>query len=339
MKFSTSIHHRIQDYSRHPGGLEAVLVREKGEAYQAYRERWQAAGDGVTPFPLYVLIETSDRCNYRCGMCFRSDDRLMARYRYGEELAEDVFRRIARECAAYGPISLCLSSTNEPLLDARLPLLLGGIGSPDLFADVMLTTNAALLSDDIAGAIIAAGIVTRLNVSIDAASARVYRNLRGGDLEKVRRNVLGFLGRRNDSGRRLPLLRVSFCVTSENEHEQAAFLSEWGEVADMVSFQQFVPPADRPQFRALIPNLAPRAAFSCPQPYERLVVRGDGQVYPCCSHVMNTPVGSIHTDSLHSIWHNEKMAWFRKITRTGAWAESPDCARCAFLNDPAIGRL
>ena len=53
--------------------------------------------------------------------------------------------------------------------------------------------------------------------------------------------------------------------------------------------------------------------FTCPQLWQRLVIGSDGEVLLCANDEMGAyKIGNAKNESLHSIWHGEKMTTARK---------------------------
>lgn len=109
-----------------------------------------------------VRISITDRCNFRCVYCLEPDARFMAR---AELLSIEDYTRVARVCVAMGVRKLRITG-GEPtvhprLLDAITQLASLGAG------DLALTTNGALVTDDVARRWRAAGL-DRVTVSLDS---------------------------------------------------------------------------------------------------------------------------------------------------------------------------
>ncbi|MDR1037567.1 MAG: SPASM domain-containing protein [Deltaproteobacteria bacterium] len=124
---------------------------------------------------------------------------------------------------------------------------------------------------------------------------------------------MGFLAEREAAGKRLPLLRLSFCVTAINEAELGTFLSFWEGKADFFSVQRYGDfGAGRPIFPRDPPGPAPSGR--CAQPFKRLMVRHDGSVLPCCD-LSGIPLalGDVREPGgLGGVWNGERMASLRK---------------------------
>ncbi|MGE4297651.1 MAG: radical SAM protein [Desulfovibrionaceae bacterium] len=320
----------VADASRH-GSMDAYLEGIIGPAFGEYRRAWYRASKERqdVEFPLYLSIESMMRCNYRCAMCTFGRPEELKDIVYPEVLSDAMYQSILDEVGEHYCPSAGLNMVNEPLLDKRMPDMIAGIMRAGVI-DSRINTNGSLLTADTARRLIDAGLV-RLYVGLDAATPETYAKMRiGGDYDKVMRNVMTFLDIREKMGVRLPILRVSFVKTSINEIEVEAFHALWGNVADMVSIQEYMPPyMDSEGLAKHAKTKRIPADYSCPQPFERLGIKGNGDVHPCCAQFnYKIKAGSLHESSLHTIWHAETMRRLRDSMRANTWRAHPVCNAC-----------
>ncbi|MDR2934995.1 MAG: radical SAM protein [Candidatus Adiutrix sp.] len=295
----------------------AVLAAELGPAYAEYRHLWDQARtfQALPPFPLHVDYEMKFACPLACPMCLMSLDEA-GRRAHGDpglELSARTVMDLAAEGAAQGQKSLGFGGLWEPLLAPELPEITAfarGLG----LVDVMFNTSGLGLTEKISRALVKSGL-TRLMVSLDADSRATYDLMRpGSDFHTVVANIENFLDIRKKMGRRLPLLRLSFCRTALNEAELEPFLARWSGRADFISVQAYgrYPTPRAPAW--------PRAAWGgdgpagvCAQPFKRLLVRHNGQVGPCCdASGLGLSLGRLAEGGLTEIWRGEKLAGLRR---------------------------
>ncbi len=310
----------------------AVLAAELGPDYALYRRQWEAARDflWLPPFPLQVDYELMFRCNLRCPICLMSLP-AAERARYGEarqELSAQTVAELIAEGASQGQKALGFGGLWEPLLSPELPELVAE-GRGRGLVDVICNTNGLLLSEKLSRALIKAGL-TKLMISLDAVSESVYARQRpGGELREVEANINAFLALRRQLGRRLPLLRVSFCRTVLNEGELEAFVRRWTGAADFLSVQVYGRYHDgAPDFPSSGPSAA--APGRCAQPHKRLLVRHNGQVCPCCdASGLELSLGSIYEKSLAELWRSHSLAELRRLLEAGSFSGPAEiCRRC-----------
>ena len=131
-------------------------------------------------------------------------------------------------------------------------------------------------------------------------------------------------------GLKLPLVRTSFVLQSSNEHELNGFGDYWKEKVDYVHIQSFSKPYDTADDSRLFnKNLKSKSVFRCDQPNNRIVIRSDGEVLPCCSWFSyEIPAGNINDSSIYDVWHSKSMKDLRKIHYDGNYHLNPTCAKC-----------
>lgn len=321
-----------------PGRVDphAVLAAEIGPAYLEYRHLWDQARTfaSVPAFPLHVDYEMKFCCNLRCPMCLMSlpaEDR--ARYgRADQELSPGRVIELVRQGAEAGQKAMGFGGLWEPLLEPALPEIVAEARKAGL-VDVMFNTNGLLLTEKTGRALMEAGL-TRLMISLDAASRETYEKMRvGSDFETVVANIENFMSLRRRLGRALPLVRISFCRTAVNEHELGPFIARWREAADFFSIQAYG------RYESAYPPGFPKNAFGaapsgrCAQPHKRLLVRHNGDVLPCCdASGASLVMGNIKKQSLARIWRSPELADLR-ASLAGA-EKNPTCRACQLKFEP-----
>ncbi len=320
---------KVSNHCRHPHGVDAYLSTILGNKFSEYRTVWEKVTkrEIVTDFPSFTLIETSFPCNYNCIMCHQSDANIRKQLKYTDILSMELFKRIVDECAEHKCPSMSLNNNNEPLLDKKIIQRLSYASKKGIL-DTMMNTNALLLDEETSKALIDNGL-TRLLVSMDAATEKTYTKIRSKHYNKVVKNIEKFLEIRDKMKSALPVLRLSFVVINLNEDEQETFLEIWKDKADQVTFQRYTPPNSKKRFLELNPVSKKAMHFTCSQPFERAIVRGNGNVYPCCYQSMELPVGNITEKSLFDIWNSREFNEYRRIAIEENWEANSACKVCS----------
>ncbi|MDR2406024.1 MAG: radical SAM protein, partial [Deltaproteobacteria bacterium] len=224
---------------------EEALTAIMGPRFESYRARWNRARSfkELPSFPIHVDYEVMSKCNYSCPMCpmsvrdltYSGDEKLEENRGKGEKrLSSSKIKELLEEGAAKGQAALGFGGLWEPLLYKDLPEIVS-YGRDLGLVDMMVNTNGSLLTQNLAQDLIESGL-TRLMVSLDALSPETYKQIRrGGNLEQVEENIRIFLEERKKRKSPLPLLRVSFLVTSINESELQGFMHHWEDRADFLS--------------------------------------------------------------------------------------------------------
>ncbi|MEW6263515.1 MAG: radical SAM/SPASM domain-containing protein [Thermodesulfobacteriota bacterium] len=315
-----------------------IIAAEVGPAFQEYRRRWDLARGFrlQLPFPLHVDYELFYACNLRCPICLMSLPP-QERSLYGDSkqaLSLETMKRLLSEGASRGQAAAGLNGICEPLLSPELPEIVSYARRVGLL-DVMFSTNGLLLEEKISRELIAAGL-TRLMISLDAATEATYARIRvGSDFRRVTENILNFLRLRREMKSRLPVVRVSFCVTSLNEHELDLFIRTWSSRVDFISIQHYgntftgQRASDRSRLFPEGYHYDYTQGTRCGQPWKRVMVRHNGDVIPCCdASGLALVIGNIHGGELADIWLGEKAVSLRRLHQQGRSYEEPICRRC-----------
>lgn len=129
----------------------------------------------------YLRISVTDRCDLRCAYCRPEADACRPEPRE-RILSFEEIARIARVAAGMGVQKLRITG-GEPLVRRDLPRLVARLAAIPGIRDLAMTTNATLLADH-AGALARAGLM-RVNVSLDSLNPLRFRQITGGDLNRV----------------------------------------------------------------------------------------------------------------------------------------------------------
>lgn len=279
------------------------LAEIKGHAFAEYRRIFETARTEKkrTELPIEISLGLTSYCNLLCKMCYRNYLPDQGRQYMSLELVDE----IVEQCKDMHISSFWLGSFTEGLLHPDILYIIKKCGEVNAL-DYWFTTNGTLLSEDIAKAMIENG-VTKLHISLDAATPGTYKKIRGGDLNIVEKNIKQFLALRKSMGSELPMLRVTMVEQEDNRNEVDAFVKKWTGVADIVDVQKLTDYSilendelDRESYK--------HTFFDCYYPFYQLSVTFDGRIWPCPCPVFNSgkPV-YLHDMSLKEYWNSEEI--------------------------------
>lgn len=298
--------------------------------YHAYRKKWNEVNEKltVTDFPMHIDVELNMTCNYACVMCPRT---AMNIKNQGQVMEPELYKKIIDEGKREGLLSVDFGDLGEALLRPDLVELIKyatDAGIPDR----ILHTNASLLTEETSQRLLDAGI-TKFTVSLDAFSKESYEKIRiGGDYDKVVANVLKFLELKKKRGLSYPIVRLSFIRMSLNEHEVEPFVNFWKDKVNHIAIQEYINPG-KLQDNSLKSSSSefkekPKK-FVCTQLFQRLVIRWDGTIMPCCVDYENAlALGNAHTMTLKEAWRSKKLQALRDIHLAGKFETIPACKLC-----------
>ena len=315
--------------------MDDKLASELGEKYVEYRKMFDSVNrfEIETKFPLYLQVELHQICNLRCEMCPITVPEARAKYITDDHLSWELYEKIILEAEKYDCPSLNPQGTNEPLLYQNLEDHIK-FAKKHGFIDIMMNTNATLLSEERSKKILEAGL-TRLRFSLDAATKETFEKIRiGADYESVMKNIERFVELRNQEGYKLPVVGVNFVKMKVNEHETDEFIEKWKDKVDFVVIQEFVPPELECDYSEFYPSDSTYQkeitnSFNCQQPWQRLFVHNTGDVSPCCTAFSTElSLGNVSKDTLYQLWNSDAMKNLRKIHKAGNYTENEWCKKC-----------
>lgn len=270
-------------------------------------------------FPLQLDFELNAACNLRCRFCLHGQQTVKE-----QRLPWGIFRDAILEGQEHGLTSVKLNYINEPLLVRNLDEYIRFALDHGVL-NVYFATNGILLTEEVGRRLIEAGL-TKLLISIDAATPETYQRMRGSaKYDRVVENIKSFIRLRDSMGLRFPLVRVNFLLTAENEHEADAFEDLWAGDADMIGFQSQVAVPDSDD-RTLAD---PGAPFGCSFPFKLMVIDRDGLVLPCCTFSgREMPVGEFSDLGIARAWNSPAMAELRRVHQERKYGAVPVCRHC-----------
>lgn len=179
----------------------------------------------------YILIETTDFCNLNCIMC--SHENIPGPHSKPKgfmslELFKKIVDEIPEKRVAAGYKLFWLG---EPLLNPdfskMLEYLWNKLKNRPEYIDIH--TNAHFLNEEMIDLLLKIGDkLPRLTISMDAVNDDTYKKIRrGGDLKKVKKNLIRFLEEREKRGLTHPTLIFQFIIMNENKDEALEFQEFW----------------------------------------------------------------------------------------------------------------
>ncbi len=282
-------------------------------------------------FPSQINVDLTEFCNLACTHCpyeTVTKPRGRERRHFGSQLNRLLIDQIATDGKG-----LCrfirYTGEGEPLLHPHLIEMMtyaathGGV-------PVNLTSNGLLIDEDKAKALVDAGVDV-FDISLDAHSDATYGSIRaGGPYSQVRDNTLRLIRMVRSCGRPVKVM-VSFVLQSANRHEVEAFKAFWTlEGADFVVIRPCHSAGGTlPEVSQSLWASAPAQRGPCLYPWERVLVKPDGQVSYCPVDWRNLGnLGSLADTTIAKLWQGEAMTALRRAHCTNDFSGHPFCGAC-----------
>ncbi|MCK5039246.1 MAG: radical SAM protein [Thermoplasmata archaeon] len=308
--------------------LKVKTTEDQSAEYKEYRRRWNENPQDyiVEDFPMHVDLEVNTSCNLKCFMCFQSFDPPAP-----EKMDTDLFKKVIDEGTKKGLCAIKTQYRGEPLLDKRMPDLVKYAKEKGVL-EVMFNTNANLLFEDTAKALIDAGL-DKIICSVDGYSKDVYESVRiGGNFETMLTNIQRLQDLKKEMGLTKPVVRVQMVDTPRNHHQIDEYIKFWGAIVENIAIEDML------DWEANEEDPTPLDNWACGQIWQRLLVLADGDVLPCCRGMKGATeklmvLGNAHDISLEEIWKGEKLEALRKLHREGRSHEIKMCRLCGMRKE------
>jgi radical SAM protein with 4Fe4S-binding SPASM domain len=280
--------------------------------------------------PLRLWIEPTSVCNLRCVMCPNKE--LPKAHKGFMEFA--LFRKIIDEAAGFA-FDVNLHHRGESLLHPDFIEMVGYAHKAGLVT--RFHTNGTVLDEDKARALIAAGL-DQFAFSFDGFDAETYERIRvNADFETTVGNIVRFLEVKKGLGAKKPITVIEVIdqpgVSESADRARRAFEERFKGL-----------PLDRIFIKNLHNWAGVFGAADAKVPYapctflwQALVVFWDGSVLPCAQDFFGSyPLGNVRSESLATIWNNDRMVSLRDKIVRGDLAGLKTCALCDRLRRPTI---
>ena len=294
--------------------------------------------------PFTVLIEPSSLCNFRCIQCFQSikTESYFTRNRSNMPMVR--FRRAIEQLKQWpGPRVkvLKLSLYGEPLVSPDFPEMLALAKQADVAERVETTTNATLLTPDIAEDMVRCQL-DYVRVSIYATRQERHRVVTGSkfDIQRIRENLKTLQEMKRRAGSERPFISCKMLEEFSDENER--FLQMYREIADetyldkphswiKVNDVDFIQNFYGENTQKAVSDFDSHSThrIACPMAFTTMAVRSNGAVSPCCvDFIGGTNVANMDERSLHDIWNSDEWFEFQKMQLQDRKHENSSCAGC-----------
>ncbi|WP_287963181.1 radical SAM/SPASM domain-containing protein [Alcanivorax sp.] len=306
-----------------------ILGRGWENEYRSYRAAWERnpKSHTVSEYPLLVDIELASVCNLKCPMCYTISPEFRQHVK-AKLMDVGLFRKIIDEIAGYVP-SVRLSLRGESFLHKKVIDCIRyakGKGIPE----VSSLTNGAKLKGHFMEEVIDAGI-DWITVSIDGVGETYERIRKPIRFDEIVGNLRAIKEYKKRKGLERPVIKVQGVWPAIREDPQK-YYDIFAPLADLVAFNPLIDYRTRDEKVVYVDD------FVCPQQYQRLVIGADGLVMKCSNDEENREViGDTNIESVHEIWHGEKMRRVREqMLKPRGFMQSPVCRQC-YLPRKTVG--
>lgn len=282
-------------------------------------------------FPSQILVDVAESCNLGCIHCPHPTFKKSSHYT-GASLDPALNSKLVDEVATHGrglTQYIRYASNGEPLMFPKIYDMLG-YAKKNSGTTVTLTTNGVLLSDKNIELLMETGVDV-VDISIDAFSNEAYKQIRKGNLDITRRNVLALIQKSKSLGNPTKVV-VSYVEQDLNRNETKSFQDFWeGNGADYVVIRRLhscsgakTDLAEERRKENL--DLNRRA---CLYPWERVVLTPRGELAFCPSDwVHGSVIGDYRNLTVKDVWQGEFYQNLRQAHLTNNYQKHSFCGQC-----------
>ncbi len=286
--------------------------------------------NGVPNFALYLDIEPTNYCNYKCKFCVGQQQGKRSR----GYMEKDLYLKICKQAKEYDCKGFRFLRWGEPLLHPDMMWMIKTAKKYGMLTH--MTTNGHLLEHKYKE-LIDSGLDSII-VSLQGLSSDEYGKLRNGDFQKIMRGIDKLRGYKKKN----PWITISTTVTDEKKEDIAAFKKELEKIVDEVSigYTWF----KRLENKKPVKDLIKRAKklphkFKCQEVMVKLSIDWDGAISPCClDYDQQLTVGNIEKDDLMDMWKSKEVIAIRDLLSSKKQDKFVLCSTCE-LNHSFRGRV
>lgn len=306
------------------------LRKIHGDAYDKYRNEWAlAAKEQVKESrPSHLLMEITSSCNLKCKMCYRN----YRPARPDSHMPLAVIDKIVKDAKELKVPSIFIGYGSECLMHPEIKTVINNFSNVGAM-DYWIISNGTLLTPSISEAIINAQ-VTMFSISLDAALPETYKKIRGEkySLDEIENNIIEFINMRERMNKTFPRLRLTFVKMEDNKDEIELFTKKWEPYADMIDFQNLM---DYKFHERDLKDIVISGDYHCEDPFSRVAIRCDGEIYPCAGEFYDPIERMYITDmTLLEFWNSKSIEEMRVAVKNRDFMKC--CIRCVAARQDRI---
>lgn len=313
-------------------------MAKKGSRVYSERTKLETVIPLNTPYILF--LDPSSRCNLSCNFCpcGGAHKELWQENKKVNIMSYELYRNIIDDVAKFPNRlkTLRLYKEGEPLVNPRFPDMVRYAKEKNVAEKVDTTSNATLLTHDMALAIVDAGL-DRINISIEALTAEEYYNICGAkiDFDNFLDNLRFFYNHKKQCH-----IFIKTTDKSLGNHSEEEFVEMFGEMCDELDIEKVTPvwpefELDKEFGEEYSKNILGGELNSnqvCPYIFYQACVNSDGTMSACLmdwNHKLI--IGDTKTQSIVDIWNGKPITDMRIMNLEGKRCEMPVCGECGQL--------
>lgn len=340
-----------------------AYCKSREDNLSSYRSSRTAREIECPNLPLNLLVEVTSKCNLSCRMCNIHHD-TRSGHMIPAQLLEVTYD-LARTASVVSPFGL-----GEPLLHPEIAGIVGRYKSSGAF--VGFVTNGMLLSEEISKGLITNALdhlAISIDAADQLLLASIRR---GADLKRISANIRTLNSLKKSLNSKSPSLSLSVVAQLSNFTQLSSIIqfaeeleissidfnpitvhrhiseiqnealgphvANWRETLKICNVEAeakgITIDVSRLQYvlRGSSPKEVYREISPCPEPFRFMVIRANGDIFPCCNWDVNRPMANIAASKetsvtdLEKIWQSPKWRALREDIILENYPE--ECNKC-----------
>jgi len=289
--------------------------------------------NNVPEFPKIIEFEITNHCNFQCLMCKTGVGTSTRERGY---MTDDIFDRVISEICEHN-VALKFVGQGEPLLHPKAVEYIKKAKKGGVICH--LTTNGSLLDEEMMQKLIDCELDS-IKFSFQGVDAKGYKQLRQKDNYE---ELLGKIARLYElrGEREFPYITIGTSVTSESKETVDAFKVRCKDICDKVEVGittlEFIDLAKvkdentRNELQEIQrkENEIKRRYKCCPQIFDTIAVRWNGDVTACCADLDGVmTLGNISKSSILECWNSPRENKYRELLSKCEYDKLELCRDC-----------
>ncbi|MBU0894642.1 MAG: SPASM domain-containing protein [Nanoarchaeota archaeon] len=286
-----------------------------------------------------VHIELSNICNLKCKWCASSINEMRKGQFFKKELMKKFLDNITLDKRFDKLRTIRLWGIGESLLNPEFLEVLTMIKNyknkahkkHSNFPEIMLTTNATLLNQNLSKKIVQIGALDEIRFSLDGGTKEKFEKIRvGAKWSKVYKNVKNFI--KINRGK----IRVKIdCVMETEIGKKDYFSKEWEELFKLVDYHAIRYPSEfdgNANIKITTRKEKSQKSWICFALMHSLFILANGNVSVCCLDWSGRGVvGDFNNEDLYTIYTSKKRKNMINNILLKKKHKVPLCRNCRFV--------
>lgn len=267
--------------------------------------------------PISLMVESANACNFRCHYCYLSAlEKQNNNKRFNTIMSFNSFEKLIIDAKQFPQRikTVIFARYGEPLINPKLPEMIGLAKRAQVCQLTKVITNASLLRPELNYKLLHAGLDV-LRISIQGLTEQQIYETCGYKINfaEFLENIAHFYKYRGNCKVFIKILDKLV----ESKDEEKKFFNIFGDICDEIAIEHLIDieNEDLAKKQDYVINMMGEFGQSvdvCSSPFYSLNICANGNISPCCADVKEDIVfGNIEHDSIYDIWNSKKLNLFR----------------------------